>query len=134
MLTFIVGALVVLHGLVHLLYSGQSWRLFELQPGMVWPENAWTLSRLLGNQALRALATFACALAAMGFVAGAAGLFLGQDWWRAVVVGSAAFSTALFALFWDGRTDHLAQQGAVGVVIDMAILIAVARVPWPQFL
>jgi hypothetical protein len=129
LLTLMIGALVVLHGLVHLLYSGQSWRLFELQPGMVWPENAWILSRLLGSQALRAVATLACALAAIGFVAGAAGIFLGHDWWRPIVVGSATFSTVLFALFWDGRTEHLAEKGAVGVLIDLAILIAVVVVP-----
>jgi hypothetical protein len=56
LLTFIIGALVVLHGLAHLLYSGQSWRLFELQVGMVWPDNAWTLSGLVGNQAVRPVA------------------------------------------------------------------------------
>ena len=134
MLTFIIGALVVLHGLVHLLYSGQSWRLFELQPGMVWPENAWTLSRLLGNHALRAFATLACALASIGFVAGAAGILLGQDWWRSIVVGSATFSTVLFALFWDGRTEHLAEKGAVGMLIDLAIVIAVVVAPWRQFM
>ncbi len=37
MLRFIAGAFIVLHGLVHLLYAGQSRRLFELRPGMVWP-------------------------------------------------------------------------------------------------
>jgi hypothetical protein len=131
--TLMVGTLLVLHGLVHLLYSGQSWRLFELQPGMVWPENAWTLSRLLGNHALRALATLACALAAIGFVAGATGVFLSRDWWRPIVVGSATFSTVLFALFWDGRTEHLSEKGAVGVLIDLAILLAVVVVPWRQF-
>jgi hypothetical protein len=131
LLTLIIGTLVVLHGLVHLLYSGQSCRLFELQPGMVWPQNAWTISRLLGNRALRSLATVACALAAIGFVAGATGLFSGHDWWRPMVVGSAAFSTVLFALFWDGRTEHLSENGAVGVLIDL-VLIAVVVVPWQQ--
>jgi hypothetical protein len=134
LLTLIIGTVVVLHGLVHLLYSGQSWRLFELQPGMVWPENAWTLSRLLGNQALRVFATLACALAAIGFVAGAAGIFLGHDWWRPMVVGSATFSTVVFALFWDGRIEHLTEEGAVGMLIDLAILITVVVVPWRQFM
>ena len=132
-MTLIFGTLLVLHGLVHLLYAGQSWRLFELQSGMLWPENAWTLSRLLGNHTLRALATLACALAAIGFVAGATGLFLGRDWWRPIVVGSATFSTVLFALFWDGRPEHLSEKGAVGMLIDLAILIGVVVVPWRQF-
>jgi len=37
MLTIILGIFCILHGLVHLLYAGQSRRLFELRPGMVWP-------------------------------------------------------------------------------------------------
>ena len=43
MLRFILSVFIVLHGLVHLLYFGQSRRLFELQPGMAWPES-WRLS------------------------------------------------------------------------------------------
>ena len=35
MLTILFGIFLILHGLVHLLYAGQSSRLFELQPGMV---------------------------------------------------------------------------------------------------
>ena len=133
-MTLIIGTLVILHGVVHLLYSGQSWRLFELQPGMAWPENSWTLSRFLGNKALRAVASLACALAAIGFAAGATGLFLGRDWWPPVVVGSATFSTLCFALFWDGRTGQLPEKGALGVLIDLAILIAVIVVPWREFM
>ena len=34
---FVFGVFIVLHGLVHLLYFGQSARYFELKPGMVWP-------------------------------------------------------------------------------------------------
>jgi hypothetical protein len=35
LLSVIFGIFITLHGLVHLLYSGQSVRLFELQTGMV---------------------------------------------------------------------------------------------------
>jgi len=47
LLRLIIGVFIVLHGLVHLLYFGQSWRFFELQPEMVWPEDSWAFSRLL---------------------------------------------------------------------------------------
>jgi len=36
-MNFILGIFFILHGLVHLLYAGQSLRLFELRPGMTWP-------------------------------------------------------------------------------------------------
>jgi hypothetical protein len=32
-----MGIFFLLHGLVHLLYAGQSLRFFELRPGMTWP-------------------------------------------------------------------------------------------------
>ena len=66
----------MLHGVVHLLYAGQSWRLFELRPGMVWPDGAWLLSKLLSNKAVRVAASVSLLLAALGFAAGGVGLLL----------------------------------------------------------
>lgn len=133
MLEFVIGVFLVLHGLVHLLYFGQSRRLFELQPGMTWPDGSWAFSKLLGEGATRWLAGIACVLAAVGFVAGGIGIFLGQAWWRPVVVGSAAFSAAIFVLFWDGKLKRLANQGAIAILINGAILVAVLIFQWPDF-
>jgi hypothetical protein len=133
MLRFIIGAFIVLHGLVHLLYFGQGRRLFELQPGMIWPDGSWAFSRLLGDGATRSLAAFACVVAALGFAVGGAGILLGQAWWRPLVVGSAAFSTAIFVLFWDGKLQRLANQGAIAILINVAILVAVLLLQWPDF-
>lgn len=41
MLRIIVGVFIVLHGLVRLLYFGQSQRFFKLKPGLVWPDGSW---------------------------------------------------------------------------------------------
>lgn len=133
MLRFIVGVFIVLHGLVHLLYFGQSWRLFELQPGMVWPEGSWAFSKLLGNEATRLLASISCVLAAIGFAAGGLGILVGQGWWRPVVLASAAFSAVVFFLFWDGKLQKLANQGAIAILINVAILVAVLIFRWPDF-
>jgi hypothetical protein len=133
MLRFIVGAFIVLHGLVHLLYSGQSQRLFELQPGMVWPDGSWAFSKLLGEGATRVLASVACVLAALGFVAGGIAIFLGQSWWRPLVIGAAAFSAAIFVLFWNGGLQKLPDQGAIAILINLAILFAVLVLQWPDF-
>lgn len=76
MLRFVFGVFVVLHGLVHLLYIGQSWRLFELQPEMVCPNGSWAFSKLLGDEATRLLASISCVLAAIGFLVGGAGILL----------------------------------------------------------
>jgi hypothetical protein len=76
LLRFIVGLFLILHGLVHLLYAGQSWRLFELQPGMTWPDGSWAFSRLLGDQPARILAGISCVVVASGFTAGGIALLL----------------------------------------------------------
>lgn len=133
MLRYIVGVFIVLHGLVHLLYFGQSQRLFELQPGMVWPDGSWLFSRLLGNGASRSLASIACLLAALGFVAGGTAILLGQSWWRPVVVAAALFSTAIYILFWDGGLQKLPDQGVIAILINLAILFAVLILHWPDF-
>jgi hypothetical protein len=125
MLRFIIGVFIVLHGLVHLLYFGQSWRLFELQPGMTWPDGSWAFSGLLGDSATRLLASIACLLAAMGFVAGGTGILVRQAWWRPVVVSAAAFSAVVFVLFWNGQMQKLDNQGGIGLLINIAILAAV---------
>jgi hypothetical protein len=133
MLRFLIGVFIVLHGLVHLLYFGQSWRLFELQPGMVWPEGSWAFSKLLGDEATRLLASISCILAAIGFVVGGIGIFVGQAWWRPVVVGVTVFSAVIFVLFWDGELRKLADKGGIGLLINIAILVAILILQWPAF-
>ncbi len=129
----ILGVFIVLHGLVHLLYYGQSRGVFELQRGMVWPEGAWAFSKILGNETTRRLASVTCVVAAAGFVVGGTSIRAGQAWWRPAVVGSAAFSTAIFGLFWDGSRRRLDNQGAIAILINITILIAVLILRWPAF-
>ena len=64
MIRIIFSVFIVLHGLVHLLYFGQSARYFELQPGMVWPDGSWALSRFVGDATTRNLASNLLILAA----------------------------------------------------------------------
>jgi hypothetical protein len=133
MVRIIVTVFIVLHGLVHLLYFGQSQRLFELQPGLVWPDGSWAFSKLLGDERTRWLASVSCVLAAIGFVAGGAGILAGQAWWRLLVVGSAAFSGFMLILLWDGQMQKLDAKGVPGALINVAILIAVLILRWPDF-
>lgn len=128
----IFGIFIVLHGLVHLLYFGQSARFFELKPGMVWPDGSWAFSSVLGDGAARNLASILLIVAAIGFVVGGIGIFAGQSWWRAVVVSAAVFSSFIYILFWNGGFQNLDGQGGVGILINAAILIAVLVLQWPR--
>lgn len=125
MIRVIAGVFLLLHGLVHLLYLGQSARRFELQPGMLWPDGSWAFSKLLGDDGTRTLASILLILAAAGFLIGGVSVFFSLSWWRPVVVASAAFSALLYILFWNGRWQQLPNQGGIGLLIDVAILVAV---------
>jgi hypothetical protein len=133
MLRIVFGVFIVLHGLVHMLYFGQSARYFELQPRMVWPDGAWAFSKLLGDGTIRMLASIFFALAAIGFVVGGTGILVRQVWWCPVVLGSAAFSTVIYLLFWDGAWQNLDDKGVIGILINAAILAAVLIFQWPNF-
>jgi hypothetical protein len=131
-LRFVFGTFIVLHGLVHLLYAAQSRRLFELRRGMVWPDGSWAFSKHLGDGATRLVASVCYGLAATGFVAGGIGTLAGQAWWRPVVVFSAAFSSLMILLLWDGEMRKLADQGLIAVLITVTILVGVLILRWPN--
>jgi uncharacterized membrane protein YphA (DoxX/SURF4 family) len=133
MIRVVAGVFLLLHGLVHLLYFGQSVRFFELQPGLTWPDGSWAFSRLLGDSGTRTLASILLIITALGFMIGAAGIAFGQSWWRTAVVASAVFSVVVYILFWNGRWQHLDAQGGVGILIGLAILVAVLVFRWPRF-
>ena len=132
MIRIVFGIFLVLHGLVHLLYFGQSARYFELQPGMAWPDGAWAFSKLLGDGSTRTLAGIFLVLTAIGFVAGGAGILLKGAWWRPVVVSVAAFSAVIYLLLWDGAWQNLDNKGLIAILINAAILVALLVFQWPN--
>ena len=133
MINILFGIFFVLHGLVHMLYFGQSGGYFELQPGMVWPDGSWAFSRLLGEAGNRNLASILLVLAAIGFVIGGVGIFAKQAWWRPAVIATTVFSSVIYLLLWDGSLQHLDNKGGIGILINLAILSALLAFRWPKF-
>ena len=132
MMSSLFGVIIVLHGLVHLLYWGQSARRFTLKPGMVWPDGSWAFSRPIGDAATRTLASLSFVLVGIVLTIGGIGLIASPEWWRPMVVGGATVSSIAYILFWNGRMENLDAQGIYGVLIDIAILAAVLVLRWPQ--
>jgi hypothetical protein len=121
----------VLHGWVHLIYAGQSHRLYQLRPGMTWPDGSWFFAKSFGDSIARPMATIMLVLSALGFVAGAAGLFLNQDWWRLITTSASILSASIFILFWDGKFEAMDTKGWIGVLIDLVILASVLVLKLP---
>lgn len=119
-----IGILIILHGLIHLLYFGQSMRFFELQPKMVWPDDSWLFSKLLNVKTLRMVTGILCIMAAIGFVISGAGVIFSPKWCLLLTTGVVVFSDLIFILFWDGRWHNLANQGGYSFLINAVILIA----------
>ena len=133
MLNIVIGVFIILHGLVHMLYFGQSQKYFELQPGMTWPDGSWALSGFLGNTATRSLASFLLVMIAVILVIGGIGLLAKWELWRPIVVGGTILSTVAYLLLWSGKLQRLDNQGFVGILINLAILAALLVFRWPKF-
>ena len=131
-MNIILCLFLIWHGLIHLLYAGHSQRLFELRPGMIWPDGSWLFSKLLGNQITRLAALFLLAVAALGFIAGGLGLFLGRDGWRLAVTNASALSSVIYLIFWNGKFRALDQQGGLGILINLALVVSVWGLRWPS--
>ena len=121
MIEILVAVFVLLHGFVHLLYLGQSLRLFELQPAMTWPDGSWLLPRSTAMRSARLTAAALCIVATAGFVASGVAILLDQSWQVAAVTTSAAISNLLYVGFWNGRFHALPNQGAIGILINIAL-------------
>jgi len=127
----LAGIFMILHALVHLLYAGQALHFFELRPGLTWPDGGWLFSRLFGDPAARWLAAVSLALAALGFLSAGLGLFFGAGWTRTVTLGVAALSMLIYLLFWDGKFHELPEQGGVGMLISLGIMIVALLLKQP---
>jgi hypothetical protein len=44
-------------------------------------------------------------------------------------MGSAAVGFAAFAVFWDGQTQFLFQEGAIGAIISLILLVSALAFP-----
>jgi hypothetical protein len=126
---WIIIVFIILHGLVHLLYFGQSIRKFELKPGMTWPDDSWLFSRFSKNATIRMLASISCILSAIGFVFGGAIIFIGQSWWTPIIIGTAISSSLVFIVFWNGKVKKLSDQGLIAVLLNLTILILTRLMP-----
>lgn len=131
-MNIVAPVFLILHGLVHLLYTGQALNYFELQPGMTWPLEARVFSRIRDERVTRRIAAEACTMAAGMFLAGAVGILVSQAWFRPVTVTASAFSAAIFLLCWDGKKKGITNNGLFAVLINAAVLVLLV-IGWPDF-
>lgn len=123
LLRVLLGVFVFLHGLVHLPYAGQCARLWELKPDWAWPDGSWAFSRRPGDRAARRGAVAVFLLAAGALAVGGVGLISGPSWSRPLVAAGAALSVLSYLLLWNATKRRLLAQGALGIVIDIVVVV-----------
>ena len=118
----------------NILELGREMRLTYLPPLMVYVAAGVSgLTAIVGTFFVKDyLGLSAEFLAALGFWAGGIAILSGQSWWQTMVAGSAAFSAAIFVLLWDGDLQKLHDKGAIAILLNLAILVAVLILHWPD--
>ena len=130
---FVTGIFLILHGIVYLLYSGQSMKVFELRPGLVWPEGSWAFSPMFSVGTVRLLGGIFCIIGAVGFLSGGIGIFAAQSWWRPLIICTAVFLSVIFMLMWNSGMQNFGDKGGFGIIINLVILISLLIFRWPDF-
>jgi len=110
LLRIVIGVLLVIHGVAHV----------ELTH--LWGARESATSWLVGEA--DTLGTVLSAVALAGFVLAGLTLFAGVGVWRPPAVAAACVSLVTIALFWDWKM-------ALGVGVDLAILLALLWAKWP---
>jgi hypothetical protein len=128
----IFGVFLIFHGVVHLLYAGDARGIYQLKPGMVWPEGSWLVSSIFGDAAARFVAMIGMALIAAGLAVAGTALFFEAPMWRPVALGAAAASVVAYLALWNGQLANLDGQGAIGVLISLGIILSAAVLRWPS--
>jgi hypothetical protein len=131
MLQFLYGIFIILHGLVHLWYVTLAQRWVPFEPDMGWTGNSWLLTNLIGDSTTRLLATVLYSLATIVFVIGGIGVFANTNWWPTMVGAGAIASSIGILLFWDGSFGLLVQKGSLGLMLNLAVLVALFIFNWP---
>lgn len=129
MIRYLIGIIIVLHGLVHLWFVVLARGLVEYKPEMGWSGRSWLFTGLIGDPATRILASILLLLVTVALSAGGIGFLIDQQWARPVLIVSALASAIVLILFWDGSPQLIVQKGLIGLLIDAAIVAGLLI--WP---
>lgn len=108
---------------MHFVYAASTRGWLGPGEGWGWSGHSWLLSSVLEEEPIRKLASVFFVVVALGFVIGAIGYVFSREWWATVLVGTALLSTFLYTAMWDGRFTSLPEKGALGVLVDVAVLV-----------
>jgi hypothetical protein len=124
---YAIAFVVFCHGFVYV-------RIGSVLPGPIpeWEGNSWLLGNAVVGHRLTTLIVGLHIIAGIGTLATAVAIGLAPQfpgWWRPLAIGSAALGIVAFAVFWDGQAQFLFQEGAIGAVISLTLLVSAMAFP-----
>ncbi|WP_406835204.1 hypothetical protein ACICHK_01625 [Streptomyces sp. AHU1] len=122
MTTFVVGAFLIVHGLLHpgvWTAPQQPDQPSPFDPGHSWALTAAHVSATLARATALAIAWYT----ALVYAVAGAGVLAGSDWWPTAALVAAASGLVLKAFWFDPWLS-------VGVLLDVGVIAAVASA-WP---
>lgn len=123
MIVNILGIFLILHGIVFYLYVGQSARLYELKPGLTWPDDALLIPKILNRRTVRKMGVIFCVIGGTGFIISGVAALFGVEWWQICTIVICIFTSIVIILLWNGSLQKLSEQGLVGLIINLLILL-----------
>lgn len=117
-LRYLFAFIVFAHGFVYV-------RIGAVLPGPVkeWNGQSWLLGRAVTGDGLIALSRTVHVAAGVAILACSVALALAHASWRPLAIAGAVAGLVAFAVFWDGQTRYLFEEGAIGAAVSLALLV-----------
>ena len=132
MLYIILGVFLILHGAVHIWYVAMARGLISADADTIWNGRSWLLTRRVGDQTTMTLATIVFSAITLVFAVAGIALVAQQEWFSTWAITGSILSIAAIVCFWDGKPDHPVEKGLLGIILDVAILVALLYFAWPS--
>ena len=116
-LRYLVAFVVFAHGFVYVRIGGAL-------PGPVkeWNGRPWLLGQAVTGDTLILLLRTVHVVAGLAIIASAVAIAFNHRSWRPLAILGAALGVVAFAIFWDGQTQYLFEEGGVGAVLSLILL------------
>jgi hypothetical protein len=120
-LRYLIAFVVFAHGFVYV-------RIGSVLPGPIkaWRGRSWLLSDTVTGDQLRRVVVSLHVAAGIALLACAVAIALAPSlpgWWRPLAITGAAIGLVAFTVFWDGQTRLLFEEGVIGAVVSLVLLI-----------
>ncbi len=127
-LRYLIVAIIFGHGFIYVNFS-----LGRLPDALKdWRGTSWLLRGTVSGHRLKVLAFALHAAAGIAIIAASIGIALVPVFprlWRPLAIVGSTIAILAFASFWDGQTQRLVQQGVIGTVLSLILLLSAIALP-----